>query len=129
VGIGLRVGVPSLGPHGEVMILNDVSYLVQIGVELATIAVLAGWLVRRHRQRMRQYRPVCDPAKWTGKAIDVTKLKPTVEDLRRDYLATRHARKSVGYRKTLMGLARRAVLQLAYFRRREADEHAATHAR
>ena len=110
------------------MILNDVSYPVQVGVELATIAVLVGWLVRRHRQRMRQYWPVCDPAKWTGKAIDVTKLKPKVEDLRHDYLAMRHTRKTGGYHKTLVGLARRAVLQLAYFRRREPDEHAATHA-
>jgi hypothetical protein len=68
---------------------------------------------------------VPDPSKRVGGSIDVAKLKPRVEDVRRDYLAARRSPRGQSFRTALLRLARRAVAHLGYFCRRapEADVH------
>ena len=92
-------------------------------IGLAVVAMLSSFLYIRHRQRVHQQYERSDPVQWTGQAIDVTKLKPTIEDLRRDYLAARQSTRGIHFHRSLLGLARRTVARLAYFHDRESEEH------
>ncbi len=93
-------------------------------IELSALT-LGGWyLWLKHRERLRNWTPQEDPAKWTGHGIEASELKPRVEQVRRDYLGARQATRDVCFHRALFGLARRAVMQLGYFRRRESEEHA-----
>jgi len=96
----------------------------EIIIRLAAVAVLASYLHLKHRQRARCRPGACDPAEWTGKSIDVTKLKPAVEDLRRDYLAARQPTRGIFFHRNLFELARRRVARLAYFQDKESEEQA-----
>ena len=100
---------------------------VEITIRLAVVAVLASYLFIKHRQRMRNRSEQCDPAKWTGQAIDVAQIKPRVEDVRRNYLAPRQPAKGLCFHRALLDLARRAVARLGYFQERESQHHAETH--
>lgn len=91
-------------------------------LEVAAVAVLAGYLYLKHRQRMRRLYERYDAAEWTGKPIDVTKLKPGVEGVRRDYLAARPTARGIVFHRGLLGLARRSITQFAYFHDRESKE-------
>jgi hypothetical protein len=102
---------------------------IEIMIRLAVVAVLASYLGIKHRQRKRRSPYRYDPAKWTGQAIDVTKLKPRVEEVRRDHLRTRAPAKDLCAHRALLTLARRVVARLAYFQDRESDNHAHTHGR
>jgi hypothetical protein len=98
--------------------------ILEVTIWLAVVAALASYLYAKHRQRLRSASERYDPAKWTGKAIDVTKLKPRVEDVRRDYLAARQPAKGLCFHRALMDLARQAVARLAYFHDRPPEPHA-----
>jgi len=100
---------------------------LEIILWLASIAALSTYLYLKHRQRMRSQR--YEPAAWTGKGIDVTKLRPTVEDVRRAQLAARRSARGMLVHRSLLGLARQTVAHLAYFRDRQSEEHASAHAR
>jgi hypothetical protein len=100
---------------------------LEITIRLAVVAVLAGYLYTKHRQRVLGWSEGVDPAKWTGRAIDVAKLKPRVEELRRDYLSGRPPAKGLCFHQSLLNLARRVVVQLAYFHDREPEAHEHTH--
>jgi hypothetical protein len=99
----------------------------EVIIRLAVVAALAGYLYAKHRQRLRPESERYDPAKWTGKAIDVTQLKPRVEDVRRNCLAVRQPAKETCFHRALLQLARHAVAQLAYFHGRAAEDHVSTH--
>jgi hypothetical protein len=91
-------------------IMSDLEIILRV----AAVAALSSYLFFKHRQRVRsRYEPYA-PAQWTGKAIDVTPLKPTVEDVRRDYLAARQPPSDMFHRRILLGLARHTVARLAY---------------
>ena len=94
---------------------------IEVTIGLAAEAILVSYLYLKHRQRVRSRPERYDPAEWTGKAIDVTKLKPMVEDVRRNYLAARQLAKGVCFHRALLGLARRAVARLAHFHDRESE--------
>jgi hypothetical protein len=99
---------------------------VEIILRLAAVSLLASYLVLKHRQRLRNLSPMEDPAKWTGKTIDVSKLIPTVDRVRNDYIAAQFQRReSLSSRRNLLALAGRAIRQLAFFRGRcrEDDPH------
>jgi hypothetical protein len=96
---------------------------------LTGVVVLSSYLYLKHRQRMRRESKRGKPAEWTGKPIDVIQLKPTLEKLRRDYLAARQPSIGVPFHRSLLGLARRTVVRLAYFQDRESNEQAHAHGR
>jgi len=101
--------------------------VLEIIIKLAGVAALSRYLYVKHSGREdRQFRPR-DPAKWTGKAIDATKLTPSVANVRRNYLVARKSMKRIFFRRSLLGLARRSVARLAYFRGREAEDHSQLH--
>jgi len=93
-------------------------------MQLTAVVVLLGLLCLKHRQRVRYRAGLYDSTKWNGRPIDVTKLKPTVEDVRRDYLAARQSAKGVCYHRCLLRLARRSVTRFAYFQDHEPHEPA-----
>jgi len=100
---------------------------LEITIRLAIVAVLAGYLYSKHRQRVYSWYAERDPAKWSGRAIDVAKLKPKVEELRRDYLTGRASATGRCFHRCLLNLARQVVVRLAYFHDREPQAHEHTH--
>jgi hypothetical protein len=90
--------------------------------EVAALAVLAGYLFIKHRKRARNWAPPCDPAQWTGKAIDVTELKPAVENARRSGWVSRQTVRGC-FHKALLRLMRRNVTRFGYFHERKSEEH------
>jgi hypothetical protein len=86
---------------------------------LVALAVLAGYLYIKHRQRKRSRQEWRAPAEWTGHGIDVNNLKPRVENLRSDRLSFRKPAREHSFRGALLNSARANVTQLAYFRRVE----------
>jgi len=101
----------------------------EILFRLTVVVVLSSYLYLKHRQRVRRRSERYKPAEWTGKPIDVTQLKPILEKLRRDYLGARQPSIGVPFHRSLLGLARRTVVQLAYFQERESHEQAHAHGR
>src|SRR2546421_5697909 len=100
-------------------------FLIQTIVVLAGFALLAVcfWIKLRLWASADH-----DAAQWTGKSIDVAGIKPKVDEVRRDHLAaTRQHAKGGCFHSALVGLARRAVARLAYFRNREPEEHVHAH--
>jgi hypothetical protein len=96
-------------------------------IELAVLTLGACYLYIKHRQRVRNWTPREDPEKWTGHGIEASELKPRVERVRRDPLAARQATRGICLQRYLLGFARRAVVQLGYFRHKEPEEHAHDH--
>ena len=102
---------------------------LEVIIGLTSVAVLSSYLYLKHRQRVRHRSKRYNPAEWTGKAIDITKLKPTVEEVRHDYLAGRQSTRGRLFHRRLLELARRAVTRLEYFQDKESHEHAHEHSR
>jgi hypothetical protein len=98
----------------------------EIIIGLAAVAMLSSYLYVKRRQRVRSRSERYDPPKWTGKPIDVTKLKPALEAVRRDYPSARQSTRGIFFHRSLLGLARRAVARLAYFHDRASEEPAQT---
>ena len=97
---------------------------LELSVGFAAIAVLTGFLYFKHRQRLLSHSEHHNPVEWTGRGIDTSEIKQTVEAVRRDYEAARPKAKGVFFHRTLLGFARRAVARLAYFHERDrAQEH------
>lgn len=86
-----------------------------IGLALGVAGVLPG-------TRHREVRPA-----WTGRGIEASDLKPRLEEVRRDHLAARQAARDICFHRRLVRFARRVVVQLGYFRHREAEEHVHDH--
>jgi hypothetical protein len=91
---------------------------------LVLLALLSGFLYFNHRRRLTWRRRANDPTIWTGSGIDVTRLRPTVQQLRQDYGAPHPRAKITRYHDALLGLARHAVSRLPYFRDRETEQPA-----
>jgi hypothetical protein len=96
-------------------------------IELTALMLGVGYLYSKHLQRVRSSTPPEVPGNWTGHGIETSELKPRVEQMRRDYLAGRQGRKGVCFHRYLLGLARRAVMRLGYFRHGEPGKHAHDH--
>jgi hypothetical protein len=92
----------------------------EIIIELAGLMLLSGCLYVMHRRRVHG-QPRQNPAEWTGSTIDLTKLKPTLEDVRRDYLAARCPPHGNFFHRSFLAHTRRVVMRLAYFRGRESE--------
>jgi hypothetical protein len=107
--------------------MSDFEYIMN----LVVLALFSIYLYSRHRQRMlsrprQPWEPLPpredDTEEQIGEAIDVTKLKPTVESVRHDYVAARQRARGGFLRKRLLGLARRSVARLSFFHGRELEE-------
>ncbi len=92
-------------------------------LELLALALGASYLIFKHRQRVRNWAPQDDPQKWTGHGIEVSALRPRVEQVRRDYLLARQAPRGTWFHRSLVELARRAVMRLGYFQHRETEQN------
>jgi hypothetical protein len=103
--------------------------VVEVVLKLVVVAALASYLFLKHRQRARSWSEARDPAKWTGTAIDATKLMATVERVRQDYFAALQLPPhSIWYRRVLVELGQQAVRRLAWFRDRKTEDDATKHA-
>jgi hypothetical protein len=99
--------------------------VLEIIIRLAAVALFAGYLFIKHRQRVRNWSGPKNPAEWTGRAIDATRLRPTIDRVRHDYLAARQPlARGIWYRKALLALAGRTVGRLSFFRDRKCEEEA-----
>jgi hypothetical protein len=94
---------------------------ILIGFWLAVLAL--GLFIKERRAGSEAF----NPAKWTGKSIDVAPLKTKLGDVRHDYLAARPTPTAVCFHKALLLYARRAITRLAYFRHHKPDEHFNAH--
>jgi hypothetical protein len=95
-------------------------------IRLAIMALLAMYLVSKHRQRVRNWVPRPeDPAFWSGRGIDASKLMPTIERVRDDHLAGRISPvRDFSYRRGLLELMKREATRLSFFQRRRCEEDA-----
>jgi hypothetical protein len=85
-------------------------------IMLSTAAVLTAYLLFRHWQREQRPPP---ESHWTGHGIDVTGITDRVQTVRSDFALELQSRPhDTGHRRGLLASAKRAVGQLAYFRRR-----------
>jgi hypothetical protein len=86
---------------------------------LVALAVLAGYLYIKHRQRKRSRQEWRAPAEWTGHGIDVNNLMPRVENLRSHHLSFRKPAREHSFRGARLDSARANVTRLGFFRRVE----------
>ena len=96
--------------------------LLEIIMRLVTVSLLVTYLVTKHRQRLLDCSPPSDPAGWTGTPIDAARLIPSIDRVRGDYVAARHASAhttSSGSR--FRAQARRTIRTTAYFEGRRFD--------
>jgi len=84
---------------------------------LASVAVLGGYLFYRQWQRVTQNAEPADSKDWDGKGFDASGIAPKIDQVRKDYLAHKHAPES-HFRRGLVAFARKAVAHLAYFQDR-----------
>ncbi len=99
----------------------------QLIIELTALTLGGCYLWFKHRQRMRNWTPREEPEKWTGHGIEASELKPRIEQVRENYLAARQAAGGIWFHRYLLRLARRAVMELRYFRHREAEARSHDH--
>ena len=67
-------------------------------VELAQVSGLMfciGFLYFKYRQRVLSRSEHTNPEAWNGKALDASELKQTLNQVRRDYLASRPRPKGI----------------------------------
>jgi len=70
--------------------------------------------------------PEGNSASQSARAIDVSKLKPKIEEVRRLHLRTRTSARSIGFHRTLLEMFHGTVVRLPYFRDRNPEEHVHT---
>jgi len=91
-------------------------------LELSALVVLAVYLFFKAHQRARHRAGQFDPAQWTGKAIDVTGLRPAVEKARHEGYVSHRRTIGTCFHRALLGLMRRDVTRFAYFQHKEEAE-------
>ncbi len=82
---------------GANMLSNRVNVGIKAIIWLSVGAALADYFYIKHRQQVRSRSELSDPAKWTGKAIDITSLKSRVEEVRRNHLVARQPAKGLSF--------------------------------
>ena len=98
--------------HSDVMRVSDI-------IRLSIVAFLSAYLYIRLWRRARTPPP---ETHWTGHGIDVTPVSERVQRARSDFASELQSRAHDTFqRRGLLVKARRAVGQLAYFRRRNAQ--------
>ncbi len=92
-------------------------------LEWLALAVLLGylWYKRWQREAARGCLHY-EKSNWTGKGLDASQLKPKLEAVRRNYVAALRPATSVGSHRNLIIMARRAILELDFFRREPAPD-------
>ena len=93
---------------------------LEVTLRLAAVVVLAGYLYAKHRQRANS-RERSGEATWRGQSIDAAKLKPMVENVRRNYIAAHPPARGICFHRALLALARRAIGRLEYFHDRASE--------
>jgi hypothetical protein len=103
--------------------------VIEYIVRLVALVLLASYLFIKHRQRGRNWPGPEDSAEWYGRAIDATRLIPTIDRVRHDYLAARPLpARSIWHRKALLALAGRTIGQMSFFQDRMFEDEAHKHA-
>ena len=98
---------------------------VGIILKLAVVCVLASYLLSRRRERLRNFPLAEEPAEWTGKTIDATRLQPAIDRVRQDYVAAGFQRSDLlSYRRRLVASAVRAIRTFSFFRKKGVAEDA-----
>ncbi len=107
--------------------METATQLEVVAALVSFVAVLVSYLFFKRRQRVRRRSEQDGPATWTGQVIDVAKLKPRVDEVRRDYLKGPLPAKTLCFQRALLDLARQVVVRLAYFHDKEPDSHEPSH--
>jgi hypothetical protein len=94
--------------------------MTEVIITFLLASLFAGYFYFMHRARVRRNRP--NPDEWTGTGIDVSSLKPRLEDVRRNYVAVCRPARAVSFRRNLLRIAQRAVAHLAFFEDRKSKE-------
>lgn len=127
--IGLDRLSPDAGSRGSLRIsisrwMRSVIPVFLYIFEVTALILGSYYLYFRHRQRaQKNWTPREDPAEWVGHGIDVSQLRPQLQQLRRAHVAARLAPGGVCFHRYLLGFARRVILQSGYFRQRQPEEH------
>ena len=100
--------------------------VTEVIIRLAIVALLASYLLFSYWRRARRRVGLTNPAEWLGKGIDVTAFKPTIDEVRRTYSRPRPT--GVCLHRSLLTLARRAVVHLGYFQDRDPAANQKEHA-
>jgi hypothetical protein len=79
--------------------------VVEVIIALTAVALLVSYLCIKHRQRVRSGTDPYDYGQPTAGVIDVTALKPRIDAVRRNYLATRKPQNGLGYHRALLKVA------------------------
>jgi hypothetical protein len=100
---------------------------------LVVLATLMGylcvsiWLRRRSLQRAEQARMRAADRRFPPRAFDASAIRPQIERVRQDYVASAQRSRPAQYRSELLVAARRLVTNLAYFRLRRHDHEIHKH--
>ena len=108
--------------------LSESMSVVEVIIRLTAVALVVSYLCIKRRQRVRSGTDPYDRGQPTPVGIDVTTLKPRIDAVRHNYLATRKPQNGLGYHRALLKVAGRAVAQLGYFRARKAEDQSHTNA-
>ena len=94
-------------------------------LRLGAVVLLGGYLLLKHRQRVRIW-TARDYPHWPGRSLDAAALHPRLERIRQNYLAELHSSPhTASVRANLVARARRTLGSLQYFRDRDASRSAA----
>jgi hypothetical protein len=102
-------------------------FRIEDAIGLAVLAILASYLYLKHRQRALAGSERSGSPQWIAKPIDVAKLKPSINEVRRDFLAARQRERGGHFHQASLDMARRSVVRLAFFQHRESDLHEHSH--
>jgi len=100
--------------------------VTEVIIRLTLVALLVSYLLFRQWLRDRHRVGPTNPAEWTGKGIDVTSIKPTLEEVRRSY--PRPPRRGTYFHRNLLVLARRTVAHFGYFQEHDPADKQEKHA-
>jgi len=135
----LRLQPPSEALGYVLVMQNGSQYLQHIWGRLAAmsdseivsglviVVMLSSYLYVKHRRRAFLQPDRCNIVEWSGKPIEVSKLKPTLEQVRLDYRSARQSARGNLYHRRLLRLAQHAVGHLPYFQEREPEGRLQSH--
>ena len=95
---------------------------LQLILEGVVLALLLGYLCLKQSQRSGARSGSLNSAEWSGKAIDVSRLKSGLADTRAACRRARHSTTGLCFHRALLALARHSVTRFKYFDERASGE-------
>lgn len=99
-------------------------WFIEPAIGMPVVILLLVYLFIKHCRRIT--RPESSFWESSGTSADLTNLNAKMENVRRDYLAATRPTRDAGFRRALLGVTRKIVARLDYFRDKGADMPAST---